>query len=77
MKLRNILNLIQGTHCLGEDGLRDYHAAKEVRDAARCKFIVTRFARISEALRPYNVMVSRTDNRVRIFKPTTQEEMYL
>ena len=58
-KLTNILELIRGTHVMGDDPFtREYHAAKLVRDAGRIKDDLARFNAIKRALHPYRVTVT-------------------
>jgi aminoglycoside N3'-acetyltransferase len=57
-KLAKIRNLIDGTHVMGNDPLRDYHAASKVRDASRIRDVVRRFMTIKSTLHPYRVTVS-------------------
>ena len=56
-KLAEICAVLDGAHVLGVNGLRDYHAARKVRDAMRCKPPV-RLGRVKTILHPYRVTVA-------------------
>lgn len=55
-KIEQIRRLIDGQHCMGSDGLRDYHAARAVRDAKRYKGEMAQLAKVKHALNPYPVI---------------------
>ena len=59
-KIEQIRSLIDGTHVMGDlNGLREYHAARAVRDANRCGTTDSRFAAMRKALKNYRVSVTR------------------
>lgn len=56
-KLSEILEVIKGSHVMGENGLRDYHAARAARDANRCGTTDSRFEAMRKALKNHRVTV--------------------
>lgn len=72
-----IRKFIDAAHVLGEDGLRDYHAAAAVRDARRIKSEVKRFATIKHILHPYRITVSPEGPYVRLRRNDTNTEMVI
>jgi len=57
-KIRDIENVIGNAHCLGPDPLKDYHAARKVRNACRVVSCNERFLIIRNALHAYNVTIT-------------------
>ena len=73
-KLSIVRELIGGSHVMGEDGLRDYHAARAVINATRRR---DPFPAIREALKNHRVMVSYDGQGiVRIFRPDTGQKWF-
>jgi len=55
-KIEQICELLRGQHVMGDqDGLREYHAAKRVRDANRKRDNFDRFQAMKRALKNYHV----------------------
>jgi hypothetical protein len=57
-KVEQILAVIRNSHVMGEDGLRDYHAARAARDANRKGTTQARFSAMKTALKNHRVTVS-------------------
>lgn len=75
--ISGIRKFIDGAHVLGEDGLRDYHAAAAVRDARRIKSEVKRFTTIKSILHPYRITVSPEGPYVRLRRNDNNAEMVI
>jgi len=78
-KIGAILSVIEGEHCMGVDGLRDYHIASTVRDAGRIRDPHKRFRTIQLALTNYAVTVTWMvdNNEVRVRNNANTKEVYL
>ena len=75
-KISQLRALIDGQHCMGNDGLRDYHCAKAALNAARKRNTIDRFNAIRLVLKNHNVIVSLTaDGKARIHCPIKRQEM--
>lgn len=61
-KLQMILEVIKGTHVMGDEvagaGLRDYHAARAARDALRIRSPSAKMEAIERALKNYRVNIA-------------------
>ena len=75
--IAGIRKFIDGAHVLGEDGLRDYHAAASIRDARRIKAAEKRFTAIKTILHPYRVTVSPEGPYIRMRRNDNQAEMVI
>ena len=76
-KLARILDFIQGSHHMGDDGLRDYFAALAVSNGSRCRANQKRLNVIKSALHPYHVIVSLDGEQVRLYRADLQAEIRL
>lgn len=61
-KVEQILKVIEGSHVMGSNGLRDYHAARLARDANRCGTTESRFIAMRKALKNHRVTVKLVYN---------------
>lgn len=57
-KIEQILEVIRGSHVMGDPPLADYHAAKAVRDANRCGTTEGRFKAMRRALKNHRVTIT-------------------
>ena len=78
-KTSGLMKILEGAHVLGDDGLRDYHVAQRVKNANRKRkdLLGSRFLAVRQELKNYRVMVSLTDDDVRIYRPDTRQEYFL
>lgn len=74
-----LLKLLDGSHVMDEDGLRNYHVAKRVVNANRKPkaLLGSRLTAVRQELKNYRVMVSIRDNDIRVYRPDTNQEWYL
>ena len=77
-KINQICQVIDNQHCMGTDGLRDYYAARHVRNFNLKKNPIERFVAIQKELKNYNVRVSlKPDERVHLYAYETKAEVTL
>lgn len=76
-KIGTVCDLITGASQFREDGLHDYHVAREIVNAGRCRSLGRKFAIIRLALNSYRIMVSIREEQIRLYRPDTQTEVLI
>jgi len=66
-----------GTRHEALDGLAIYHRAREALNANRKRDPLEKFAAVNHALKPFPVVVSLRQSKVRVFHPATKRTLYL
>ncbi len=77
-KVGQIASLLDGLHCMGTNGLLDYHTARAVRDSGRIKDPEQKASKIRGLLKNYHVLVSFSGvpgDTIRIYSPIKQSEV--
>ncbi len=70
--------MLDSTHVMEpNNGLKSYHAAREVIQAGRIKDTYQRVAKVKRILHSFRVIVSLVGDTVRVYRPDTQQEVFV
>lgn len=77
-KVSVLSKMLDGTHVMEPtNGLKSYHAAREVIGASRMKDAYLRNSKIKSLLKNFRVVVSMQGDATRIYRPDTQQELII
>lgn len=77
-KVSMLSKLLDGTHVMEPaNGLKSYHAAREVINASRMRDAYLRNSKVKSLLKNFRVMVSMQGDATRIYRPDTKQELII
>lgn len=73
-KIQQLTALLKGSHYISETGLTAYYGAREAINGNRCATTERRYSAVKTALKNFRVMVTMSDNTIRVYRADTQKE---